>query len=176
MLDARSFTFSAENQARYEGFPLFAELLQGALWRITGHVSATNFRVALAALFVLPAFLWRVFRVPPGLALIAFLAIPLVQIHATSSYVDLPANACVTMLVLSVYRAPGDRSRWVVTPKFLAGAAALAAAAANTEVPARPDRGCRSDRALVRRHSNASSEAHRASVGGSAARRSRRRN
>lgn len=128
VLDAHSFTFSAENQARYEGFPLFAELLQGILWRVTGHVAATNL-LAVAALFALPVFLRRYYGTPIGLSLIAFLAIPLVQIHATSSYIDLPANALVTMLILCVHRAWADRS--VVTPKFLAGAAALAAAAAN---------------------------------------------
>lgn len=128
VLSAESFTFSAENQARFEGFPLLAELVQGILWRITGHVSATNL-VAIAALFGLPAFLWRFYKVPLGLALLAFLAIPLVQIHATSSYIDLPANALVTMLVLCVHRAWVDPA--LVTRRFLVGAGALAAAAAN---------------------------------------------
>lgn len=128
ILDPHAFTFSAENQARYEGFPLLGELLQGVLWRVTGHVAATNL-VSVAALFALPIFLQRMHRVPLHVAFLAFLAIPLVQIHATSSYVDLPANACVTMLVLCVHRAWIDRA--VLTPKFVVGAGALAATAAN---------------------------------------------
>ncbi|MFO0740529.1 MAG: hypothetical protein U0270_31820 [Labilithrix sp.] len=128
LLDVRSFTFSAENQARYEGFPLLGELAQGLLWRITGHVAATNL-VSVAALFGLPVFLWRMHRVPPHVAFLAFLAIPLVQIHVTSSYVDLPANACVTMLVLCVHRAWMDRE--AITRRFLIGASVLAAVAAN---------------------------------------------
>lgn len=128
LLDARSFTFSAENQARYEGFPLLGEFLQGVLWRLTGHVAATNL-VSVGSLFALPIFLWRMHRVPPHISFLAFLAIPLVQIHATSSYVDLPANACVTMLVLCVHRAWREPS--VLTRRFLVGAATLAAVAAN---------------------------------------------
>jgi hypothetical protein len=130
LLDAHSFTFSAENQARYEGFPLLGELAQGLLWRITGHVAATNL-VSVAALFALPIFLWRMHRVPPHVAFLAFLAIPLVQIHATSSYVDLPANTCVTMLVLCVHRAWVDRK--VLTRRFVISASILAAIAANTK-------------------------------------------
>lgn len=130
LLDPRSFVFSAENQARYEGFPLLGELAQGLLWRVTGHVAATNL-LSVAALFALPVFLWRMHRVPLHVSFLAFLAIPLVQIHATSSYVDLPANACVTMLVLCVHRAFVDPA--VLTRRFVLGATALAAMAANTK-------------------------------------------
>jgi hypothetical protein len=131
ILDPHSYAFSAENQERYAGFPLFGELVMGLLWRITGHVAATNL-LSVAALFALPIFLWRLHGVPPHVAFLALFAIPLVQIHATSSYVDLPANVLVTMLVLCVHRA------WIhdtstITPRFLLGAALLAAAAANTK-------------------------------------------
>ena len=53
------------------------------------------------------------------------------HIHATSSYVDLPANVCVTLLLLCVHRAivAGEPP----TPRFLIGCAVLAAAAANTK-------------------------------------------
>lgn len=130
LVDARSYAFSADNQARFEGFPLLAELLQGLVWRATGHVEATSF-VSLAALFGLPVFLWRVFRVPPHLALVALLAIPLVHIHATSSYVDLPGNACATMLLLCAYRVIVDGR--APSPRLLAGCGALAAATVNTK-------------------------------------------
>jgi hypothetical protein len=126
LVDPKSYVFSADNQARFGGFPLFGELLQGIAWRLTGHVAATNL-VALGALFGLAAFLWRLFAVPLHLSLIALLAIPLVMTHATSSYVDLPSNACVTMLCLCVVRA------WTTGPSrgLLIGAGLLAAAAAN---------------------------------------------
>lgn len=130
LMDAGSYAFSHMNAARYQGFPLFAELVQGVLWRVTGRVEATNL-LALGSLFGLILFLWRLFKVPPHIALFAFLAIPLVHIHATSSYVDITANCFVTMLLLLLYRAllsseaPSSRS--------LVGSAALAAATANTK-------------------------------------------
>ncbi len=130
IMDATTYAFSPDNQARFAGFPLFGELLQGILWRITGHPTASNL-VSVAALFALPVFVRRLFGVPLHLSFLALLAIPLVQIHATSSYVDLPANACVTMLLLAVHRALVAREPPSV--RFLAGCAVLAAAAANTK-------------------------------------------
>jgi hypothetical protein len=127
---ASSFTFGHANQARFDGFPLFGELLQGLLWRITGRPECASF-VALAALPGLAWFLKRTFAVPPHLSVIAFLAIPLVQIHATACYVDLPANACVTMLALLAYRQLVLRKP--PTLAVMLGASALAVAAANTK-------------------------------------------
>lgn len=124
-----TYAFSLENQVRYEGFPLFAELLQGLFWRLTGHVQASNL-VSVLSLFALPLALRRWFGVHPGVALLALLAIPLVQIHATAGYVDLPANAAVTLLLLLVYRVLAGVA---CTPRLLAGAGALAAAAANAK-------------------------------------------
>lgn len=99
-----AYVFSADNEQRFAGFPLFAELLQGLLWKITSRPECATF-VALFSLFGLVAFVWRVFRVAPHVAFVAFLAIPLVQIHATQCYVDLPANVTLTMLLSMVHRA-----------------------------------------------------------------------
>lgn len=125
-----SYAFSPENQARYEGFPLAAEALQGLFWRVTSRPESANL-VALFALFGLVAFLWRAFRVPPHVALVALVAIPLVQIHATQCYVDLPANAALTVLVLLAYRAWADEGP--PAAKHVALAAAAAAFAANAK-------------------------------------------
>jgi len=130
MMDAGTYAFAADNQVRFEGFPLLGELLQGLVWRATGHIQTTNL-VSLAALFALPIFLRRVFAVPLHLALLALLAIPLVHIHATSSYVDLPANVCATLLLLCVYRTLV--AGVPPTPRFLAGCTGLAAAATNAK-------------------------------------------
>src|SRR5262249_28219842 len=123
LMDAASYAFSSENQARFDGFPLLAEFLQGAIWRVTGHIEATSF-VSAGALFGLVLFLWKLFAIPPHLSFLALFAIPLVHIHATAGYVDLPANACATMLLLCVFRALDSRE---TSPRFLAGCAALAA-------------------------------------------------
>jgi hypothetical protein len=125
-----AYVFSQDNAQRFEGFPLFAELLQGLFWKITGRPECATF-VALFSLFALVAYLKRAFGIAPHVAFIALLAIPLVQIHATQCYVDLPANIGLTVLLLLVYRA------WVDPEpprlRLLVGAAACAIATANSK-------------------------------------------
>jgi hypothetical protein len=125
-----TYTFGAENEARFAGFPLVAEALQGLFWRLTSRPECANF-VALFSLFALPLFLWRAFRVSPHIALIALLAIPLVQIHATQCYVDLPANVGGAVLVLLAFRAWSSPEAPSATT--LAGAAVVAIATANAK-------------------------------------------
>ncbi len=128
LLDPDAYAFGRLNQARYDGFPLLGEALQGLLWRITGRVECAAF-VSLAALPGIAWFLHRAEKVPPHVTALALLAIPLVQIHATGCYVDLPANTCVTLLIILIYRQVVRREPPPL--RVMIGAAALAAAAAN---------------------------------------------
>jgi hypothetical protein len=125
-----AYVFSPDNAQRYAGFPLFAELLQGLFWKITGRPECATF-VALFSLFGLVAYLKRAFAIAPHVAFIALLAIPLVQIHATQCYVDLPANVGLTVLILLVHRAWVDPGPPRV--RLLIGAAACAIATANSK-------------------------------------------
>jgi len=129
LIDPGTYAFSAENLRRFEGFPLFAELLQGLVWRVTGRVEATSF-VSLGALFALVFALVRVFRVS-AIALFAFLAIPLVHIHATSGYVDLVSNVFATALLLVLFRALAQREP--PSERLLVVGALTAAGAANAK-------------------------------------------
>jgi hypothetical protein len=95
------YTFHATNQARYAGFPLLAERLQGLFWRLTGRPESGNL-VAFGALVAFIAWLRRAHRVPWHLAALALLAVPLVQLHASSCYIDLPSNLTAAALVLEV--------------------------------------------------------------------------
>jgi hypothetical protein len=97
-----AFAFHALDQARYDGYPLLAEVFQGLLWRVTGRPEASNL-VALASLTLFVWFLKHRFQVPLHLSVVALMAIPLVQLHATSCYIDLPANVCMAVLLLTVY-------------------------------------------------------------------------
>jgi len=130
-----SYRFSPSNQARFEGFPLLGEAVQGALWRLTGRPESAS----LLCLLTLPALALvalRLFSVPLHVTVLALLAVPLVQIHATSTYVDLPANACVAVLALLAYRQVVQ-----ATPpplRVLGAATALATAAANTKFQVLP--------------------------------------
>jgi hypothetical protein len=135
IVPASQFVYDPLNQARFEGFPLLGEVLQGLLWRVTGYVQAAN----LVALASVPLFAWLAKRrlgVPMYQAILALLAVPLVQIHATSCYVDLPGNAAMGALVLLAIAAwadeepPSDRVVWL--------ALACAAVAANTKALLHP--------------------------------------
>ena len=103
VVPAEAYTLSARNQGNFDGFPLLAELLQGLLWRLTGRPESANL-VAAGSLAFYVWWLRRRERVPLHLAAIALLAIPLVQLHASACYVDLPANLCASLLVLAVIR------------------------------------------------------------------------
>jgi hypothetical protein len=130
LVDPASYTFGRANEARYAGFPLFAEALQGILWRVTGRPECTNL-VAFAAIPALAWFSKKLHGVPPHLTVLALVAIPLVQIHATSSYIDLPSNACAAMLVLLAHRCVTTKE--APSLRMIAGAGALATAAANAK-------------------------------------------
>lgn len=123
-----SYVFDRANQARFEGFPLLGELLQGLLWRLTGRIECASL-VAVASVPLFAWFLrWR-FDVPMALSTIALFAIPLVQTHATSCYVDLPANAAASVVVLVAIEAVSTRRE--ISMRALALVCACAAIAAN---------------------------------------------
>jgi hypothetical protein len=97
------YTFDSETQLRFSGFPVFAEWCQGALWALFQRVQAANLFSLLVFVGFLE-FLKRGFSVPRFASCFALLAIPLVQIHTTLCYVDLPGSVLVAMAVLSAYR------------------------------------------------------------------------
>lgn len=129
------YVFHAANEAHFAGFPLLGELLQGLLWRATGRVECSNL-VAFAAVPLFAWFLRRRFAVPMHLGLLALLAIPLVQLHATSCYVDLPANAAASVVVLLAIQALAEPAP--VSDKTLALALGATAVAANMRFQLHP--------------------------------------
>src|SRR5258708_40243001 len=54
IVPADQYAYDAMNQARFDGFPLLGETLQGLLWRVTGRPESAN----LVALSSLPLFAW----------------------------------------------------------------------------------------------------------------------
>lgn len=106
--DRSSFELSHINQARFSGFPLLGEAVQALLWRLSGTPVAANL-LAFSSVPLFALFLWRRFRVPFYLSVLGLLAVPLIQMHATSCYVDLPANTAAAALILSVMDACAER-------------------------------------------------------------------
>lgn len=113
------YVFSRANEARFQGFPLLAEWVQGALWRASGRVQGANF-VGLMSLVAFCAVLARSFGVRPSVAWLGLLGVPLVQTHATSAYVDLPANLALALGILFTVRAGSE-----ATPRARDGAIAM---------------------------------------------------
>jgi len=136
IVPADQFAYDPMNQARFDGFPLLGETLQGLLWRITGRPESANL-VAFSAVPLYAFFMKKKMGVPLHATLLALLAIPLVMIHATSCYVDLPANACVAALVLLAIRSWSDEANAPDT-KTLALALILGAVAANMKAMMHP--------------------------------------
>src|SRR5512144_1952370 len=87
VVGADAYAFHPANTARFAGFPLLAELCQGLFFRLFGFPQAANL-VAFGALALYVVYLRRALQVPLYLGAIALLAIPLVQLHASSSYID----------------------------------------------------------------------------------------
>lgn len=114
-------------EAAYAGFPKLIHFAQGAVWRLTGEAQTADL-VSVGALALFCVFLRRWFHVPPAWTLCALLAVPLIQIHATSTYVDLPVNLAAAAAILAsvaLVRAP-ETFGW---PKFALVIACLGVAA-----------------------------------------------
>ena len=98
-----SFLSEAKIEYRYDGFPLLAHFFQGLLWKLTGRVQATNL-VGYLSLIIYFLVLRSFFKVPLYLSIIAIFTIPAVLTHASTSFVDLPGNVGVSVLMLMIYR------------------------------------------------------------------------
>ena len=90
-------------EQRYLSFPMLFHMAYGALWRVFG-TPAAGHGATLAIVVALCVYLWWRFAVPLAWAWLALLAIPLVQIQLSASYVDLAANAALTIGILALLR------------------------------------------------------------------------
>jgi hypothetical protein len=102
------YQMGAYLEAVYDGFPKLFHVFQGLAWRITGRAQVVDV-LNLGALVLFCLFLQRSFRIPTAWTFCALLAVPLIQIHATSTYIDLPVNLAAAAAVLSLtslVRAP----------------------------------------------------------------------
>ena len=108
MCDADCFAMFGELEARYRGFPMLYHWAFGWLWRLFG-TPAAGHALTIAAVAALCVYLRRRFAVPLAWSWLAFLAIPLVQIHLSASYADLFANALLTIGILVFARVVHTR-------------------------------------------------------------------
>lgn len=102
MMPADALVFDGYFEPRYHGFGVLGEYLQGLFWLVTGRPESANL-VGYLSLILFIVFLKKYFNVPYYLSTIALLAIPIVQIHATSSYIDLPSAIALATLMMMTY-------------------------------------------------------------------------
>ena len=102
IVPAESFLSESLIEYRFDGFPLLAHFFQGLLWKLTGRIQATNL-VGYLSLIIYFCFLRNYFKVPLYLSVIAIFAIPAVLTHAATSFVDLPGNIGVAILMMMTY-------------------------------------------------------------------------
>lgn len=98
-----TFVLADQLVIRFAGFPLFAEFLQGALWKASGSMAATTLinSVALAALLVAVG---RVVRGSFPIMAFGSLSIPLIAFHATSNYIDLFVAVAICLQALAAWQ------------------------------------------------------------------------
>ena len=111
--NADCFTMPTPLEYRYDGFPKLWHWLQGIVWRLTGSPAQVDV-LNLAMVGLLCGYLKSRFAVPLAWSWLAFLAIPETQIELTSTMIDLPLNAALTLAVLVAVRLlvqPGTSNR-----------------------------------------------------------------
>jgi hypothetical protein len=85
------YIFEPDLELDYLGFPKLMELIQGILWKATRWITAAN----LVSLFCLILLIWtscRKLRIPFWQITLFLSSVPLILIHSTTSYIDLPVG------------------------------------------------------------------------------------
>lgn len=102
IISPEQYTFEYDIEHRLKGFPLLAHVLQGFFWKVFQRPEATNL-VAFISLITIIAYLKFYLKIPFYLATLSLLAVPMVHMHAARSYIDLPGNVAVSILILTTY-------------------------------------------------------------------------
>ena len=95
-----NFILSDDFLPRFNGFPLFADWLQGLLWKFTGNVKSTVLisSVGLAG-FIL--FANRFFKCNLSILVLGLLTIPQISLHVLATYSDLFFGVLVSLQFIS---------------------------------------------------------------------------
>ncbi|MDX2239615.1 MAG: hypothetical protein NW224_02920 [Leptolyngbyaceae cyanobacterium bins.302] len=102
IVTSEQYLMPSGHEERFKGFPLAAEFLQGFFWKISGRIEAINL-LGIFSFFAYILFIWNYLKIPFYASVIALLAVPLIQLHATSAYIDLFANLCISAFLVLVY-------------------------------------------------------------------------
>jgi hypothetical protein len=120
---------------RYNGFPILADLIQGALWRATSRIQAPNL-IGLLGLLPLVGIAKKLFRIPLTCSLIVLWSIPVVLIQSTSSYLDLFSSSWLAAMLMFIWSAIADPNNFSVAR--LLGLSACFAIVLNSKMQLEP--------------------------------------
>ncbi|XTZ10287.1 MAG: hypothetical protein ACQZ3N_09510, partial [cyanobacterium endosymbiont of Rhopalodia yunnanensis] len=127
IIPPEQYTFEYNTEHRFLGFPLLANFLQGFFWFIFQKPEATNL-LCYVSLIVFISYLTFYLRIPFYLGTIALLAVPMVHMHAARSYIDLPGNVSVSILILTTYLLYTKKINFNINNLFIIFLSATAAA------------------------------------------------
>ncbi|WP_267383229.1 hypothetical protein [Cyanobacterium sp. uoEpiScrs1] len=102
IIPVEQYAFEYNTEHRFLGFPLLANFLQGFFWFIFQRPEATNL-LCYVSLIGFIVYLIFYLKIPFYLGTIALLAVPMIHMHAARSYIDLPGNVAVSILILTTY-------------------------------------------------------------------------
>lgn len=97
------YTFEQILEYRYLGLPLLANFFQGLFWFILQRPEAGNL-FCYFSLITLIIYLKFYLKIPFYLATISLLAVPMVHMHSTKMYIDLPTNIFAAITILTIYQ------------------------------------------------------------------------
>lgn len=87
-----------------QGFPPVLDFVKGMLWRITGHVEATqlfNTMIVVGGAIVMT----RLYKVRAAIVILAVVAVPVGQVEFAGNYTDLPVNFLLAFGLFSITHA-----------------------------------------------------------------------
>jgi hypothetical protein len=127
IIDSAGFQLTGTVKHYYDGFPSLGSYLKGWLWLASGRPEAVNL-FSIASFACLVIYVWRVIKVPFTWVVIGLLSIPVVQVSLARNQIDLPANAFMTIVALSI-------CEWFIRPRSF-GKAKLVLAIASAALAA----------------------------------------
>jgi hypothetical protein len=104
LVTPENYVMDSDRELLYISFPKLANFFQGMFWKMAGleNPQVANL-VSFLSLAALITFARYALQIPFYLSSIALLAVPLIHIAATASYVDLFGNVGVTVVILCTY-------------------------------------------------------------------------
>lgn len=98
------YIIPAHHRVLLQGFPPVLDFVKGMLWRVTGHVEATQLFNSIVVVGGALAMAW-LYRIRIAVVILAVLAVPVAQVEFAGNYTDLPVNFLLAFGLFSIAHA-----------------------------------------------------------------------